>query len=212
MRWIGTSAVCVLLLLPAVELEAQQSDSLRSSGRPDAGVSIAGSGVSAEETPQSLLAWTPSALEAVAQRAEVRNSFVLDRNTLRAMQVFMPNSDDGVRLAIHKLDGISVHLYRFHDLGEIDAAQLEAIRQAYRERGWQHLVSGSRTTDVGYKKTDLWLTMDGMNVRGGAMMLVTPKSVSLVTFAGDLNPIDVLHLRGHFGIPAAGDDSSMKTK
>jgi hypothetical protein len=34
----------------------------------------------------------------------------------------------------------------------------------------------------------------------------TPKSVTLVTVAGSLSPIDILHLRGHFGIPKIESD------
>jgi hypothetical protein len=29
----------------------------------------------------------------------------------------------------------------------------------------------------------------------------TPKSLTLVTVAGDVSPVDILRLRGHFGIP-----------
>jgi len=35
---------------------------------------------------------------------------------------------------------------------------------------------------------------------GGAVVLAqTPKSLTLVTIAGNLSPLDLLHLRGHFG-------------
>jgi hypothetical protein len=34
----------------------------------------------------------------------------------------------------------------------------------------------------------------------------TPKSVTLVTVAGTLSPVDLLHLRGHFGIPRFDGD------
>jgi len=128
------------------------------------------------------------------------------------MQAFLPDSDQRLRPAIRKLDGISVHLYRFHEDGVVDPAQLELIRQAYSARGWKHLVSQSSQADPNHKNTDLWLSFDGMTVRGGAMMLVTPKSVSLITFVGDLNPVDLLHLRGHFGIPAANGDSLMSAR
>jgi hypothetical protein len=49
--------------------------------------------------------------------------------------------------------------------------------------------------------TDVWLVMDGVNLRGAVVLAETPKSLTLVTVAGNLSPVDLLHLRGHFGIP-----------
>ena len=49
--------------------------------------------------------------------------------------------------------------------------------------------------------TDVWVVMDGVNVRGAVVLAETPKSLTLVTVAGNLSPVDLLHLRGHFGIP-----------
>ena len=215
MRWIEATVICVLLSFPATGLMAQAPNSLKTCGMQNSGYSsLNGSdtGVPSANARQSILAWTPPALEAVAQRAEVRNSFTLDRTMLGAMLAIMPESDERVRPAIRKLDGISVRLYRFHELDQIDQAEVEDVRRAYRARGWQHIGSEGPMADPGRKRTDLWLTLDGMTVRGGAMMLVTPKSVSVVTFVGELNPVDVLRLRGHFGIPAAGDDSPVNTR
>jgi len=39
--------------------------------------------------------------------------------------------------------------------------------------------------------------MDGVNLRGAVVMAQTPKSLTLVTVAGNLSPVDLLHLRGH---------------
>jgi len=47
----------------------------------------------------------------------------------------------------------------------------------------------------------VWLVLDGANVRGGVVLVETPKSLTLATVAGNLSPVDLLHLRGHFGIP-----------
>jgi len=54
--------------------------------------------------------------------------------------------------------------------------------------------------------TDVWVVMDGVNVRGAVVLSETPKSLTLVTVAGNLNPVDLLHLRGHFGIPKFDGD------
>ena len=133
---------------------------------------------------------------------------------LGAASALLPDSEADARQSIRKLDGIAVHIYRFHDYDQIDPQQVELVRQAYHTRGWKHLVTSAptgapvhggtdRTTD---RTTDLWLMVDGVSVRGGTLLEVTPRSVNLVTFAGDLNPIDLLRLRGHFGIPYFNGD------
>ena len=74
-------------------------------------------------------------------------------------------------------------------------------------RGWKHLVT---TTNAGGPVhngvTDVWLVLDGVNVRGAVVLAQTPKSLTLVTIAGNLSPLDLLHLRGHFGIPRFDGD------
>ncbi len=48
--------------------------------------------------------------------------------------------------------------------------------------------------------------LDGINVRGAVVLAETPKSLTLVTVAGNLSPVDLMHLRGHFGIPRLDAD------
>jgi hypothetical protein len=120
----------------------------------------------------------------------------------------VPDSDVPTRQAINKLDGVSVHLLRFGAGGIADEREVDAIRSSYRLRGWKHVVTtanGGGPLHTG--TTDVWFVLDGMNVRGAVVLAETPKSLTLITVAGDLSPVDVLHLRGHFGIPKleAGD-------
>jgi hypothetical protein len=54
--------------------------------------------------------------------------------------------------------------------------------------------------------TDLFLKFQGADVVGMVLMQETPRNLSVVALSGDLSPLDLLHLRGHFGIPKfAGD-------
>jgi hypothetical protein len=153
------------------------------------------------------LDWTPPGLASLAASAEVSNSFVLNRTMLGAAIAMMPDSQEPARESLRKLDGIGVHLMRFHDEIAIDPAQLDLVRRSYHARGWKHLVAADDGVSIGHNgKTDLWLAVDGANVRGGTLLVVTPKSVSLVTFAGNLDPLDLLRLRGHFGIPGFNGD------
>lgn len=151
--------------------------------------------------------WTPPALQYLSARASMKESFTLDRAMLAAAATTLPDPDADVRQAINRLDGVSVHLLRFSDDGAIDEDAVASIRSAYHLRGWKHLVT---TTNAGGPvrngNTDVWLVLDGVNVRGAVVLAETPKSLTLVTVAGNISPVDLLRLRGHFGIPRFDGD------
>jgi hypothetical protein len=143
----------------------------------------------------------------LSSQAAVKNSFTLDRNMLHAAAGALAQ-DEPTRQAVGHLDGLSVHLLKFGDLGVPDENAVNSIRDAYHLRGWKHLVtSTSHGGPVHNGNTDVWVVMDGVNVRGAVVLAESPKSVTLVTIAGDLSPIDLLHLRGHFGIPKFDGDN-----
>jgi hypothetical protein len=154
-----------------------------------------------------VLDWTPPALGQLSSLAAVKNSFTLDRTMLVAAASVMGDMDEPTRQAINRLDGVSVHLLRFGADGVPDEAAVNSIREAYHLRGWKHVVTTSRNGGpVHNGTTDVWMVMDGINVRGAVVLAETPKSVTLVTVAGNLSPVDILHLRGHFGIPRFDDN------
>ena len=154
-----------------------------------------------------VLEWIPPALAQLSAQAAVKSNFTLDRNLLKVASGLISDSDDEVRQAVNKLDGVSVHTMRFGSESVADPAAVDAVREAYHLRGWKHLVT---TTNAGGPlrngTTDVWLVMDGTNLRGAVVLAETPKSLTLVTVAGNLSPVDLLHLRGHFGIPRFDDD------
>jgi hypothetical protein len=43
--------------------------------------------------------------------------------------------------------------------------------------------------------------MDGANLRGAVALVESPRKVTLISLAGNISSVDLLHLRGHFGIP-----------
>ena len=149
-----------------------------------------------------VLEWVPPALAQLSAQAAVKENFTLDRSMLGIASGLIADSDADVKEAVNKLDGVSVHMLRFGAEGVADPAAVDAVREAYHLRGWKHLVT---TTNAGGPlhngTTDVWLVMDGTNLRGAVVLAETPKSLTLVTVAGNLSPVDLLHLRGHFGIP-----------
>jgi hypothetical protein len=149
-----------------------------------------------------ILEWVPPALLQLSTRAVANESFTLDRTMLAAAAGLLPDTDADVKQAVAKLNGVSVHMLRLAARGTGDPEQIEAIREAYHLRGWKHVLSTSRAGGPEHNDTtDVWLVLDGANVRGGVVLVETPKSLTLATVAGNLSPVDLLHLRGHFGIP-----------
>ncbi len=156
----------------------------------------------------AILEWVPPALNGLSAQAVAKESFTLDRTMLAAAASLMGDSDDDVKQAVAKLDGVSIHTLRFAEAGAADPAQVEAIRQAYHLRGWKHVITAADPAGLVHNRTtDVWLVMDGANVRGGVVLVESPKSLTLVTVAGNLSPVDLLHLRGHFGIPRFDGDT-----
>ncbi len=154
------------------------------------------------------LEWVPPALAQLSSTAPVKSNFTLDRTMLGIAAGLVPDSDAPTRQAINKLDGVSVHTMRFNEAGIPDEAAVEAVRASYHLRGWKHVVTTSdHGSPVHNGTTDIWVVLDGMNVRGAVVLAETPRSLTLVTVAGNLSPADLMHLRGHFGIPKldAGD-------
>lgn len=154
-----------------------------------------------------ILDWTPPAFAALSAQAAVKSNFTLDRNLLALASGMVPSSEPETRQAIAKIDGVSVHLLRFGDAGIPDEAEVEQVRAAYHLRGWKHFVTTESAGQIRNDHTDAWVVLDGVNVRGAVVLVESAKSLTLVTMNGNLSPVDLLHLRGHFGIPKFdGDD------
>jgi hypothetical protein len=199
----GFIASCVGL--PVAQAIAQQTSPVAVQATAQ-GNSAGPAGNAATLSPVPL-EWTPPALEDLSRKAAVKSSFTLDRNLLGAAAIVLPDSDVEDRQTIRKLDGVSVHTMRFPDTGIPDENAVESIRAAYHLRGWKHLVTTGRTGGPVHDEiTDVWVVMDGVNVRGAVILAETPKSLTLATVAGNLSPIDLLRLRGHFGIPRFDGD------
>ena len=150
--------------------------------------------------------WIPQGMEALGRRATFHTDFTFDKAMLDMANNFV--GDEDTRQAIAKLRGISVHSYRFSAPGLYDPRALDAVRAQYRDRGWKHLVtSQSYVATANQARTDVWVRFEHANVEGMVLLVVNQTNLNLVAINGTLSPLDLLHLRGHFGIPRfSGDD------
>ncbi|HEY3988960.1 MAG TPA: hypothetical protein VGM02_06660 [Acidobacteriaceae bacterium] len=148
----------------------------------------------------SNLNWVPQGMEALGRTAAFHTDFTFDRSMLQlASGIWEGPGDPGLADAVSRLDGISVHSYHYAAPGMYDPRLLDAVRRQYSAMGWQHLVTARSASTDG--ATDLWISFHHMRATGAVVLFQSPTNLNLIAFSGNLSPLDLLHLRGHFGIP-----------
>jgi hypothetical protein len=170
--------------------------------------------VRAQEAPLA-----PQGLDALAARATLHSDMTFDESMLHAASQIMPDED---RPIIAKLHSITVHNFKYSAVG-YDPAALEAVRAQYSGHGWNHLVTkqthppaqpAAGTVAAGPDapmaapakpfdptRTDVWARMDHGNFDGVVLLVANEHNINVVVVDGMISPLDLLHLRGHFGIP-----------
>jgi hypothetical protein len=159
-----------------------------------------------KQTPQPQTDGLPPEMGPLAAHASFHTDFTFDKSMLDMANNF--TSDDQVRQVVAKLRAVTVHSYKYPAPGLYDPAALEAVRTQYTERGWKHLVATQpHAASEHPSRTDLWIRFDHGNVEGMVVLLSNPTNINLVNVDGTISPIDLLHLRGHFGIPRFSGDN-----
>lgn len=151
------------------------------------------------QTPPPDDNWVPDATLALGQNATFHTDFMLGPETLRGLSAISGDRDD--QHIVAGLRSIGVHIYHYSQPGMYDPAALNAVAAQYRQRGWQHLVAQANHDFVEPERTDLWIRFEGGAVEGMAVLVEKTTNLDLIVVNGTLSPIDLLHLRGHFGIP-----------
>jgi hypothetical protein len=146
------------------------------------------------------LNWVPQGMEALGRTAAFHTDFTFDRSMLQlASGLWEGPGDPGLADAVSRLDGISIHSYHYAAPGMYDPRLLDAVRRQYSALGWEHLVTAHSAANGG--ATDLWISFRHMRATGAVVLFQSPTNLNLIAFSGNLSPLDLLHLRGHFGIP-----------
>jgi hypothetical protein len=150
--------------------------------------------------------WIPQGMDALGRHASFHTDFTFDKQMLDLASGI--TGDEETQRIVAKLRGISVHVYRYPQPGLYDPAAVEAVRVQYHDRGWKHLVTKQSNAATVYPgRTDLWIRFEHGNVEGMVLLLANPTNLELVAINGTLSPLDLLHLRGHFGIPRFSGDN-----
>ncbi len=163
---------------------------------------------------------TAEELVELGMNATFHTDMTFDESMLQAASQALPDED---RPIVAKLRSISVHTYRYSAPGLYDPAALASIRAQFDAGGWNHLVvkqphgqaaagAGPDTADPDGgpmaappprdpMRTELWVKIDHSNVDGIVLLVANERNVNVIVFDGMISPLDLLHLRGHFGIP-----------
>lgn len=148
--------------------------------------------------------WLLRSMAPLGQNASFHTDFTFNRQMLAALGGI--SGDAATQRIVDRLDSVTVHLYRYPEPGLYDPAALEALGDQYRALGWMHLVATSGDHGGPPQHTDLWVHYEHGNVEGMTLLFAEPQSLNIVEVNGVLSPLDLLHLRGHFGIPRFSGD------
>ena len=158
-------------------------------------VVLATSAVFAQAPTQN---WFPQVIENFGQNASSRTEFSLDHSML-VLASKVDQDDDSLRHIIAGVDGVSVHRFRFQNMGMYDPRIVNAAREEYHRAGWQR-IAGSHDKN-GPGSTELWVHLQNNAIRNIDVLSIGRDQVNFVAVSGSISPIDLMHLAGHFGIP-----------
>jgi hypothetical protein len=142
--------------------------------------------------------WFPQVIENFGQNASSRTEFSLDHSML-VLASKVDQDDDSLRHIIAGVDGVSVHRFRFQNMGMYDPRIVNAAREEYHRAGWQR-IAGSHDKN-GPGSTELWVHLQNNAIRNIDVLSIGRDQVNFVAVSGSISPIDLMHLAGHFGIP-----------
>ncbi len=111
------------------------------------------------------------------------------------------------------LSSITFDTYRYREPAFYTPETMAAIIDGFHRAGWKHLVDGNQTpANMAQPRTaitDVWLHFTGPDIDGVTVLVRATREMSLVQVAGDLRPLDLIHLGGHFGIPKVDPNAVM---
>jgi hypothetical protein len=136
-------------------------------------------------------------------------SFTFDHDMLQSATGFL---DDGEGPPM-QLNSITVENYRFHEPAFYIPENMHALVASFNAAGWKHLVdqhAPPRDATTPQKPlTDLWLHFTGPDIDNVMVLVRGVRQMSVIHVSGQLRPLDLIHLSGHFGIPKVDPNAVM---
>ncbi len=144
----------------------------------------------------------PASFEKLSSRAEEAVEVTLDKAMLKLIAKFDDgHTDSGL---LNSLDRIYVRSFQFGFEDEYDKADVEALRKQFQAPQWARIVGvrSKRFGDSDAEDVDVYFK-DGGNgkLSGVAIISSSPRELTFVHVAGNLDPAQIADLGGQFHIP-----------
>jgi len=136
-------------------------------------------------------------------------SFTFDHDMLESATGFL-NDGEGPPM---QLNSITVENYRYHEPAFYIPENMHALVDSFNAAGWKHLVdrnvSPREAASPQKPLTDLWLHFTGADIDNVLVLIRGTRQMSVIQVSGQLRPLDLVHLSGHFGIPKVDPNAVM---
>ena len=149
----------------------------------------------------------------LADQPATHSGFVFDRSMMQMAQGFLESGGLDARRAAAAVTSISFDTYRYPQPAFYAPEAMASLMSAYHAAGWKHLVNGNQSPANSAQPksniTDLWLHFSGPDIDDVTVLIRGAKDMNVIQVTGDLRPLDLIHLGGHFGIPKVDPSAVM---
>jgi len=145
----------------------------------------------------------PASLEKLAEKAERSVDVTMSKSMFQLAAKFLSDRDGDeakTKKLIAGLDGVMVRSFEFASEGEYTPADLDAVRAQIQPPAWSRIV-GVRSKASG-QNADVYFKDVASGALGGIVVIVNdPRTLTIVSVTGKLDPAQLADLGGQFGIP-----------
>jgi hypothetical protein len=155
---------------------------------------------------------TPDMFASLSDQPSRHAGFVFDRSMMQAAQDYLIDSGIDAKRAAAAITGLTIDNWHFKSPAFYPPENLSALATMYKAAGWMHLVNQDRrpnSADPVKPLTDLWLHHQGANIDAVTVLTRGPRNMTVLQLTGDLRPVELMHLGGHFGIPKVDPNTVM---
>lgn len=149
----------------------------------------------------------------LADQPATHTGMVFDRTELQVAQNLLESNGMDPKRASAALTGIAFDTYHYQQPAFYTPEAMAALMESYRLAGWKHLVNQNATPGNSAQPkamiTDLWLHFSGADIDALTVLTRASKQMTVVRVTGDLKPLELLRLSGHFGIPKVDPSAVM---
>ena len=149
----------------------------------------------------------------LSDQPATHSGVTFDRNMMQIAQSVLEANGLDQKRAAAAVTGIAFDTYHYQRPAFYTPEAMNALLAGYKAAGWKHLVNANQTAantaQPEHVVTDLWLHFSGADIDAVTVLTRGVKTMNVVRVTGDLRPLDLLHLGGHFGIPKVDPSAVM---